>query len=283
MRRRALFALSAFFILCVAALPAAADVWTKTWPVTAAAQVSVNADDGNIRVETGGSTQVKAIVRTVGWRIADDEVRVFEKQSGDRVELELKLPSRRFDIHFRREISIELTVPGNAELDLHTGDGNIATRGVEGTLRSDTGDGNITVVGAKGKIRLHTGDGNINAEELDGSLAADTGDGNLVVAGRFDGVDAETGDGNVEVTAYAGSRVASAWKVRTGDGDVTVRLPEGVAADIDANTGDGRITCDFAVSVSGKVDPATVRGPMNGGGPPLALRTGDGNIRVAKR
>jgi len=283
MRRRAQFVLVALFTLCVMALPAAADVWNKTWPVTGAAQVRVYTDDGNIRVDTGDFMQVKAIVKTVGWRISDDQVRVVERQSGDRVELEVKLPSNTNDFHFRREISIELMVPRSAALDVHTGDGNITTHGIEGSLRSDTGDGNIAAVGAKGTIYLHTGDGNINADELDGSLTVDTGDGNLILVGRFDGVDARTGDGNIEVTAYAGTRVATTWNVRTGDGNIVLRLPDGVAADLDATTGDGRVSCDFPVTVSGKMASTSLRGPMNGGGPPLSIRTGDGNIKVEKR
>jgi DUF4097 and DUF4098 domain-containing protein YvlB len=152
---------------------------SNSWSVSANPQVRVNGDDGNIRVETGDFTQAKALVKTVGWRIAEDEVRVLEKQAGNRLEIEVKVPSRHVDWHVRREITLELTVPRSAGLELHTGDGNITTHGLEGALRADTGDGNVTATGAKGTIRLHTGDGNINADELDGSLTADTGDGNV--------------------------------------------------------------------------------------------------------
>jgi hypothetical protein len=283
MRRGLGIALFGVVALCVTAVPAAADVWNKAWPVTGAAQIVLNADDGNIQVEIGDSAQVKAVVRTVGWHIADNEVRITERQNGNRVELELKLPSKTFQFSIRREITIELTVPRVADVDLHTGDGNIMSRGLEGTLRCDTGDGNIAAMGGKGNIRLHTGDGNIHTDELDGSLTADTGDGNVSVAGRFEALEVQTGDGNVDVTAHAGSRLASGWKLRTGDGNVTVNLPDGVAADLDAHTGDGRVSCEFTVSVSGKVEPTSLRGPMNGGGLPLAIHTGDGNIKIAKR
>ncbi len=283
MNNRALPAVFVLFFLVFQGVPAMADVWDRTWSVSENTQIRVNVDDGNIRVEAGDLTRVKALVRTVGWRIADDEVRIHEKQAGNRVELEVKVPSRHMGWSIRREITVELTVPRNAKLDLHTGDGNITTHGVESSLRSDTGDGNVTAVGAKGTIRLHTGDGNLTAEGLDGSLVADTGDGNINVEGRFEVLDLQTGDGNVEVTAYTGSRVESPWRIRTGDGNVVLRLPEGVGADLDAATGDGRVTLDFPAAVSGKLDPSAIRGPMNGGGPPLSIRTGDGNIRVERR
>lgn len=281
-RRTAVFIL-ALLALSFAAAPARADVWNKAWNVNGAAQVAVKADDGNIRIESGDAAQVKAVVRTTGWKIADDEVRITERQTGNHVELELRLPSRALQFHIRREITIELTVPRNAEIDAQTGDGNVESRGTEAALRCHTGDGNITVLGGKGSVRLHTGDGNIRVDEMEGSLTADTGDGNVEAGGRFEALELQTGDGNVDATAHAGSRVASGWKLHTGDGNITLNLPEGVSAELDAHTGDGRVACDFAVTGSGKTESANLRGPMNGGGAPLTIRTGDGNIRIARR
>lgn len=262
--------------------PAVADVWNKAWGVTGTAQIFVSADDGNIRVETGDFKEVQAQIEAVGWRISDDEVRVLASQEGNRINLQIKVPNQHFSISFRRSISIELTIPRNAELDLKTGDGNISTQAVDGFLRAETGDGNLNVGAANGDIRLHTGDGNITGEGLAGMLAADTGDGNIVLEGRFHVVDVHTGDGNVEVTAQQGSRLASAWKIGTGDGNVVLRLPDGVGADLDAHTGDGHVRIDFPVTISGKVKESRVQGPMNGGGPQLTVSSGDGDIRIAK-
>jgi DUF4097 and DUF4098 domain-containing protein YvlB len=282
MRRHAIVGLFCFFSLCVAARPAAAEVWNKAWNVTGTAQIFVDADEGDIRVDTGDYKEVQARIETVGWHISDNEVRVITSQEGNRLNLQVKLPSHHLSISFRRSISIELTIPRNAELDLRTGDGNISTRAVDGALRADTGDGNINVGAANGEIRLHTGDGNITGDGLAGTLAADTGDGNIRLEGRFHVLDVRTGDGNVEVTALSGSRLASAWKLNTGDGNVVLRLPDGVGAELDAHTGDGRVTLDFPVTISGRSEESVVRGPMNGGGPQLAIVSGDGNIRIAK-
>ncbi len=268
--------------LLAAARPAAADVWNKAWNVTGTAQIFVNADDGNIRVDTGDSREVQARVETAGWHIGDDEVRIIATQEGNRINLQLKLPNQRFSISFHRSISVELTIPRNAELDLKTGDGNISTHAVDGFLHAETGDGNINVGAANGDIRLHTGDGNITGDGLAGMLAADTGDGNINLEGRFHVMDVRTGDGNIEITALEGSRVASAWKIDTGDGNVVLRLPDGVGADLDAHTGDGHVKIDFPVTISGKVEESRVRGPMNGGGPQLAVSSGDGDIRIEK-
>jgi DUF4097 and DUF4098 domain-containing protein YvlB len=283
MRRAAAIVFFGFVVICIASLPAMADVWNKEWTVSGAARIVVNADESNIRVETVDSNQVKAVVKTVGWRIAEGEVQIIERQIGNRIELELKRPPKSLELRIRHEITIELTIPRSSEADLHTGDGNITTRGIEGALKCDSGDGNISVTGGKGNIRLHTGDGNINAEQLDGTVTAGTGDGNVVIGGRFEGLEAQTGDGNMEITADSRSRMASEWKVSTGDGNIALNLPDGMGANLNAHTGDGRITCDFSVSTTGKIERTRLQGPMNGGGPLLEIRTGDGNIKILKR
>jgi DUF4097 and DUF4098 domain-containing protein YvlB len=282
--RNRLFLFSAIlFSFGCFACTAYADVWDKEWSVPANAQVHVNANFGNIRTDAGESTQIKAFVRTRGWRIAGDDISVTANQTDNKIELEVKLLQRRTYWQFNYEITIELMVPRSATLDLHTDHGNITTHGIEGSLRSDTGDGNIEAVGGKGTIRLHTGDGNINANELDGSLSVDTGDGNVSVEGRFDALDVRTGDGNLNGTANAGSRLLSPWRFQTGDGNVLLRLQASVGANLDATTGGGRVMIDFPVTTSGALHSKTLRGPMNGGGQQLYIHTGDGNIHIAKQ
>ena len=74
--------------------------------------------------------------------------------------------------------------------------------------------------------------------------------------------------------------MTSAWRIRTGDGSVTLRLPENFTADLDAHTGDGKITVDFPVTASGSLGRSELRGKLNGGGQTLVVRTGDGPIRL---
>src|SRR2546425_496191 len=117
-------------------------------------------------------------------------------------------------------------------------------------LAVSTGDGSITADGLQGEVRLHTGDGSIRATGLDGRLEADTGDGHMDVQGRFDLVDLRTGDGGIEAKVERGSKVAGAWSLRSGDGGITLRLPDDLSADLDAHTGDGNIDLDLQVTRS---------------------------------
>ncbi len=264
MQGRILAALFPLILLC--AIAARAEEWTKTFPLTGRPHVRVETTDGNVSVHTWDRQEISARVETMGRRIADNEVRVEARQSGDRLDLEVRVP-RRWNFSWggnRRWVHIELTIPREA------------------VLAVQTGDGHITLAGVKGEIRLRSGDGHINASGLDGRLDASSGDGHIEVEGRFDLLDLHTGDGHIDARALAGSRMAGNWTLRTGDGKVTLRLPEGFSAELDAHTNDGHISLSFPVTVSGSISTSSIRGKMNAGGPTLTVRTGDGSIRVER-
>jgi hypothetical protein len=261
--------------------PARADEWSHQYPLKGAPQLHVKTDDGSVRIESAAGSEIDARVTTEGWRIAPGEVTITESQTGDRVDVEVRLPKGRHGLGSgHRSITVALRVPMQADLYVQTGDGSIDVQPVSGHLDLSTGDGSITADGLQGAIRLHTGDGSIRATGLTGRLEADTGDGHLNVRGRFDVLDLRTGDGGIEAAAEPGSRVESAWSLSSGDGGITLRLPEGLGAEIDAHTGDGGIVLEKPVTVTGSISNNSVRGKLGAGGLPLRIHTGDGGIRL---
>jgi hypothetical protein len=264
----------------LAAGPARGDEWSHQYSLTGVPQLHVKTDDGRVRIETVAGSEIAVRVRTVGWRIAPGEVTITESQTGQRVDLEVRVPKGHGFTTGRRSIDVVLRVPKQADLDVQTGDGSIEVQPVSGRVDLSTGDGSITAEGLHGGIRLHTGDGSIRATGLEGRLEAETGDGHMDVRGRFDVLDLRTGDGGIEAAAEPGSRVEAAWSLSSGDGGITLRLPEGLGADVDAHTGDGGIVFDKPVTVTGAVTRNAVRGKLGAGGLPLRIRSGDGGIRL---
>ncbi|HWR52715.1 MAG TPA: DUF4097 family beta strand repeat-containing protein [Bryobacteraceae bacterium] len=258
--------IAAFVAACaLLAIPARADEWEKRYNVSGAAEVRVAAADGNVEVRTGNPGEVYARVTTQGFRIAEDELRIVERQTGNRVEVELRLPKMTFWGVGNRSIRVEVAVPAGVRAEISTGDGNITAREVSGNLRLSTGDGNIDLMG------------------ISGPLSANTGDGNIRVAGRFARLDLKTGDGNVQAEATEGSRVAEPWTVRTGDGEVVLRLASKVAADFELRTGDGGVTVDAAGVDDESRKENQRKGRLNGGGGLIRVTTGDGSIRLVQR
>lgn len=244
---------------------ASADDWSKTFQISGHPELRVNVNDGSVTIRTWDRKEIEARVTTVRWKIPS-EVQVVEHQSGDRVELEVRMPHRMFTLNFgqRTSIQVELRVPREIRSDIRTGDGSIIAENL------------------RGETRLSTGDGRIEATSLDGTLDAQTGDGRIVIRGRFDMLNLHTGDGSIEAEVNNGSRITSEWSVRTGDGHVTLRLPATLSADLDVHTGDGHIQSDLPVTVSGSRNEHELRGKLNAGGPPLIVRTNDGSIRLEK-
>jgi hypothetical protein len=258
------FLLAAFAAIAISGA-ALADDWSKTFQISGRPELRVNANDGSVTIRTWDRKEIEARVTTVRWKIPS-EVQVVEHQSGDRVELEVRMPHRMFTLNFgqRSSIQVELRVPREIRSDIRTGDGSIIAENL------------------RGETRLSTGDGRIEATSLDGTLDAQTGDGRIVIRGRFDMLNLHTGDGSIEAEVNNGSRITSEWSVRTGDGHVTLRLPATLSADLDVHTGDGHIQSDLPVTVSGSRSEHELRGKLNAGGPPLIVRTNDGSIRLER-
>jgi hypothetical protein len=270
-------------LLALGAASAQGDDWSRQYTVKGRPEVRLTTDDGSVRVETGDRPMVDARVTTRGWRIGPDEVTITESQTGDRVDIEVRVPRNRGGMEFgHRSIALVVQVPRDSDLEIRTGDGSVSVQPVTGRERIFTGDGSITAEGLQGDIRLHTGDGSIRATGLQGRLEADTGDGHMNVRGRFEVLDLRTGDGGIEAEVESGSTVSAAWSLRSGDGSITLRVPDDLGAELDAHTGDGHITLDLPVTVAGTISPSTVRGKLGAGGPPLRVQTGDGSIRLQR-
>jgi hypothetical protein len=270
-------------VVGLAGAPARADEWSHRYPLKGAADLHVKTDDGSVRIETGDYTEIAARVTTEGWSIGPEGASITESQSGDRVEIAVRLPQHRsWHGIERRSVRVVLQVPKRADLDVRTGDGSVEVQPVSGRLNVSTGDGSITVEGLQGEIRLHTGDGAIRASGLAGQLQADTGDGHMTVRGRFELLDLSTGDGGIDADVEPGSKVEKPWSLRSGDGGITLRVPEDLGAELDAHTGDGHVVVDKPVTVTGTVGRDTVRGRLGAGGEPLRIHTGDGSIRLQR-
>ena len=74
---------------------------------------------------------------------------------------------------------------------------------------------------------------------------SNSGDGSIELGGRFDVIDVRTGVAPVRLDVVDGSVVKSDWASSTGDGSITVRLPQNhLGLDLDAHTGDGGVYAD---------------------------------------
>ena len=256
------------FVCSWAALPARADDWSKTYTLTGKPDLRVDTSDANIHVSTWDQNTIEAKVTTTRYKIGPDGIRIEEHQTGDTVEIDVHYPHHGVTINWgssgTHRVDIEVHMPREGRVDLHTDDGK------------------IELDNFKGEMQLRSGDGSQELDSVDGKLRATTGDGHIRANGRFDELDLKTGDGRVDARAAVGSSLATGWRLESGDGTVTLEVPENLAADVDLHTGDGHIDLDMPVTTEGKIREGEVRGKLNGGGNLLVIHTGDGSIRLRK-
>src|SRR6266403_641197 len=194
---------------------------------------------------------------------------------------------------------------------LRTGGGHIRAGQIGGRSELDTVGGNITVAHAGSFVSVRTGGGQIDFGEVRGSVRAQTGGGGIRMMYVSGPMELESSAGSICLTRVAGTvRAATsggtitAWinpdapsgggnvqlpglsQLTSGNGDIVVFLPRNLAADIDAQVesgGERRIEADpaLALQIQNRGNgPVRAIGALNGGGPPLRLRTTAGKIRL---
>jgi DUF4097 and DUF4098 domain-containing protein YvlB len=258
--------LALFLAISAFSAAAYADDWTRTYDLTGKPELHVEAHDANVRVETWDQDKIEAHVTTHGWHIGNGGLEIVEHQQGNAVEIELRHPHHAHvsvSIETRRT-ELEIRMPRTAKINLHSGDGDVSVKGVQGELD------------------LATGDGRLELEDIDGTLHAHTSDGSAHVSGRFDVLELRTSDGRVEVEARPGSQLREPWDVRSSDGSVSLRVPGDLAADLELHTSDGSITTNIPIVVEGSFGRHDIHGKMNGGGNRLTVHTSDGSVTLDK-
>jgi DUF4097 and DUF4098 domain-containing protein YvlB len=261
----------------------------KHFPVTGTPEVVLGTFDGSIEIRPWDKPDVQVVVEKRGRDQADvAAIVVSATQSGNRIDVTVTEPKNDggFNLHFNnyRSAKLIVSVPSASDVSARSGDGSIDIEEVTGRLQLRTGDGSIRGRSLAGDVNAHTGDGSIKLNGVNGTLTVDTGDGSIALAGTLMSVRARSGDGSVTIHAEPGSTPNADWDITTGDGSVTLAVPDGFAAELDAHTGDGGIRMeDITLSnVTGKIGRNTLRGRLGAGGPNVRLRTGDGSITLKR-
>jgi len=136
--------------------------------------------------------------------------------------------------------------------------------GMQGpSLRLETGSGNVTLTDGKAAtLHVETGSGDIDATGSSG-----------------DELSFETGSGNVDVALTTAFR---SLHIATGSGDVTLKVPPTVGAEVDLDTGSGDIDLGGLTLQVRRIEHDHVSGTLGDGRGRLSVETGSGNVRLLK-
>ena len=291
----------------------------RTLQVTGPVHLDLNTGSGSVNVRTGSSSEVQVTghVKVTNWfgGDADERIKRIEanppiQQNGNDIRI-----GHTNDTELLHNISIsyELVVPPETELHSHTGSGSQSVEGIRrtveiesgsgslklsdigDTVRAETGSGEIVIDRVKGNVQTKTGSGSIHATDIAGGFEAHTGSGHITLEQTASGsVHADTGSGGMELRGVHGSLEAQAgsgtitaegnptgaWTVHSGSGTIRLKLASDAAFDLDAHTSSGSISVSQPVTVQGSMGRKELRGKVRGGGVPVEVQTGSGNIEI---
>jgi DUF4097 and DUF4098 domain-containing protein YvlB len=309
-----------FACACQAAFATAEGDFQRTLNVSGAVNLEVSTGSGSVRVRSGsaGRVEVHGHVKAGDWfggTSAEERVKRIVanppiQQDGDVIRVGHIEDS---DLRQKISISYDIVVPAETQLHSSSGSGSQTVEGIKGPaeimtgsgsekisdlgdrLRAETGSGGIEIDHVKGDVWARAGSGSIRATDVAGAFEGNTGSGHISLEQTAPGaVRADTGSGGVELRGVHGSLDARAgsgtiqaegdpsgpWSLRTGSGGVRLHLPSDAAFDLDAHTSSGSISVDHPVTVQGTVGRRELRGKVRGGGTPVIVETGSGDIQI---
>lgn len=277
-------------------------VFERTFQVSGPVDLEVLTRSGDITIRNGSSGSV-----FIRGKIHVGDRWLFGKRQSDVSEIQQHPPLRqegnsiRVDYVNMHDISVdyEIAVPPDTTVRTRSGSGDQTIEGIRGNADLQAGSGDLRLSNLAGEIRLQTGSGNVRGHDISGPIHGGAGSGDIQIDETGSGdIELHTGSGNITVKGIQGGLRADAgsgditaegtqsgtWEIRTGSGNVHVRLPGNAAFDADITTSSGTIDVgpQMEITVQGRVQESrkSIRGKVRGGGPPLSIRTGSGDIHI---
>jgi hypothetical protein len=119
----------------------------------------------------------------------------------------------------------------------------------------------------------------VSADGLDGQLSSTTSDGSMPCAGASTISICRRATGTCTWKS-SGSRLADDWSLSTSDGGLDLTFPKEIKATLDARVRDGHLDLDLPFKDLDDYSHHDVRLDLNGGGPVLRVRSGDGSVKI---
>jgi DUF4097 and DUF4098 domain-containing protein YvlB len=276
---------TAIALLTISSAAFAADTqFERTLTVSAQPDLYISTGSGNINIHTGNGNQIHVVGRVhAGWGAFGDIRSRIQRivdnppisQDGNAVHIgEIN------DHELFNNISIDydVSVPPAVALNVHSGSGDVEIDNVGRFLSASSGSGNVRAHGIHGPAELASGSGDIELGETgSGDVKAKSGSGNIRVHSFTGGLTARTGSGDIEADGH----LTGPSNLSTGSGNIRLHLSPDAHFDLEASTGSGDIHVNFpGAPEQGEHSRHHLTAPINGGGVPLEVRTGSGDVQI---
>jgi DUF4097 and DUF4098 domain-containing protein YvlB len=234
-------------LLCSAFVTASgwAQDFHKTYTMGSGGQIDISNISGDVNISGyKGDTIV-----VDGYKSGRDKENVtVEDASGpNRIELRVRYPEHG---HSNASISFELKVPQSVEYYFE---------------RVGSISGNVSVVGVKGRVIAKSVSGNVEVKGISGIVSAESISGNV----------------DVEILSLGGS---GGMKFSSVSGNVSVRAPANLNAEIEMSTLSGSLKSDFPIEIQEqRYGPGrSAHGHLGNGAYSLRIRSVSGRVSLSR-
>lgn len=249
--------------LMLVALSVSAQDFQQTYQLAADGVVNIRAVSGNVTV-TGYDGEV--IVVTAHKEGRDrDRVSIEDNSTGNRVEVRDRYPER---CNCNVSVNFEVKVPRRVTYrfdSFSSVSGNVEIHGISGEVRAKSVSGNVVLKNVTGNVQANSVSGNVEVNEVAGIVSAKSTSGHVQV--EIVRLDA---NGNMEFGSVSG--------------DVTIRVPANLDAEVDMSTLSGDLRSDFSIQIEKKeYGPGrTARGRLGSGTRRLKLSSVSGDLQLLR-
>jgi hypothetical protein len=233
-------------------LNAAAQDFRKSYEIGQGGSISVRNVSGDVTV-TGYEGSA---VLVLGFKEGPDRDRLWveDNSAGNNVDVRARYPE---NCDCNASIRFEVKVPrANYKFDpISSVSGDVEVTGVSGDLLAKSTSGAVTVRGVTGAVNAKSTSGNVHVGEITGTVSGKSTSGNV----------------EVEIMQLGG---AGDMEFASTSGNVRVKMPANLDADVRMSTTSGGLKTDF---------PLTIEEPERGHGRRAAGRVGGGsrNLRLS--
>lgn len=252
---------------------------------------------GNLNIVGSNENQSEITLRATGN--VEDPAN-FSKQL--HIQKNLNTQDAEFEIHsadgsdISNQINLEATITLAKDINLHahtsgghinasnmnnnqhfqTSGGHISLHHISGETIAKTNGGHITTDNISGNTLLSTGGGHIKVQQSSGSLTTKTGGGHIEIQDASGSVIAKTSGGNISTSI---TEADGPLKFFTSAGNISLFLPTDIAANLDISG--SSVNLADAFDFSGNKSKGNISGSINGGGVPVVVSCGYGNVNIS--
>ncbi len=146
----------------------------------------------------------------------------------------------------------------------------------------------VIVVPESVSLRLRAVDGDVHVADIAGEIEINAVDGDVTLREVSGGIVASSVDGSVRVE-LSDVGLVNPVSLATVDGDLLLITGEDTNADFSVSTIDGTFDCNFPYRVNGSGQKwgghvgVHLSGTIGEGGPPISLKTIDGDLKIVAR